>query len=441
MKVSSITSNNLLHVVKKKLINAQELNNYLKSNPKCSRRIGSLPFDFFSQISNQNKSKITQLVGDVFENFALQTASIEETSSIYIYAIEKITKDMVQSLKTLLNRDDIKSSYVNSGSYKNCQRLDIGNYSYALSTFKKYPIFDYRGYFRSSHGKGNEPQNIFTTYHRYSKGRVCRPFLANISGEKDEGGFILSKFIDSKHDEKVSRGPFLTNRSFLKNIDQLGNSINGIFIEAGGFIQNKKYINDIKLRKNWQKFASCLDNNIEFLNKSSAGEIESSFIIALENGLDLQDKKMVNEFIDKLPQEKQKMAHKIAKQASRIDLLKQKAIQEGNFDKIKTLLKEDLCDLYNFEKYSTEFGENTSKENIFNNYPKLLTKIIEIDNVPTLKEMLFLIESHYCCIDIDLTKYYSKKDVKDLLANHYDEVKNLYAFTFLNESFKLNKNP
>ena len=57
----NIPPKNLI-TVKKKLINAQELNNYLKSNPKCSRRIGSLPFDFFSQISNQNKSIVKNAI-------------------------------------------------------------------------------------------------------------------------------------------------------------------------------------------------------------------------------------------------------------------------------------------------------------------------------------------------------------------------------------------
>ena len=149
---------------------------------------------------------------------------------------------MVEALKKVLNRGDVKSSYIDSGSFKNCHKLDVGEYSYALSTFKKYPVFDYRGYFRESHGKGNEPQNIFTSYNKFFKGRVCRPFLANLSGEKDVGGFILSKFIDINHDKKEEQGPFITNRSFLRNNDPKGNSINGIFIEAGGFVQNKKYI-------------------------------------------------------------------------------------------------------------------------------------------------------------------------------------------------------
>ena len=440
MKTQGIETHNLLHVVKKRLVNAHEINQYLKSNPDVKRNIGSLPIDFFAYIPQENRSFITKEIADIFEKFSTETEDLENPNNVYVYSIQKIAENMVQRLKEVLNRTDIKSSYVDSGSFKNCQKIEIGNFAYALSTFKKFPLFDPRGYFRDSHGKGNEPQNIFTSYYNYSKGRVCRPFLAKISAEKDSGSFILSKFIDDTHEKKCDRGNFISNRSFLRNIDVLGNSINGIFIEAGGFIENKKYINDRNLRKTWQKFASCLDSNVTLLNKANANRVQDDMLKAIDNGLNIYEENSVQSYLENLPKTEQSLARKLIKQARRITELKQKSIEEGSFGQISSLLKEDLCDLYSFETYSLEFNEKSNPIDIYKDYPRLLAQILGINNAPSLKEMLFLLDSHCCCVDIDLTKYYTRKDVKDLLTNNFQEIKNLFSFEYLENCFGINPN-
>lgn len=435
MKIQGIETHNLLHVVKKRMVNAHEINQYIKSNPNAKRNIGSLPVDFFSKIPQENKAIITQKISDIFEKFSIETEDIENTSNIYIYSIKQITENMVNKLKEVLNRTDIKSSYVDSGSFKNCQKIEIGDFAYALSTFKKFPIFDPRGYFRDSHGKGNEPQCIFTSYYNYSKGRVCKPFLAKISAEHESGSFILSKFIDDTHDKKIDRGNFITNRSFLRNIDTLGNSINGIFIEAGGFIENKRYIPDKNLRKTWQIFANHLDSNVTLLKKDNANAVQDSILKAMDNGLDISNKEKLQAFISCLKKEEQSIAHKLIKHAIKIKDLKEKFIKEGSYEQICSLLKEDLCDLYDFETYSQEFNETLDPINIYKGYPRLLAQILEINNAPKLKEMLFLLDSHCCSIDIDLTKYYTRKDVKEVLTNNLQEIKNLFSFEYLENCF------
>lgn len=436
MKTQAITAKNLLHVFKKKLINAQELNTFLKLNPGTSRRVGSLPVDFFSNIKNNSRSEITQKVGDIFEKFSIDTALVEETHDIYLYGIKNAAENMVSALKSLLNRDDIETNYVDSGSFKNCQRLKVGNFSYALATFKKYPLFDIRGYFRESHGKGNEPQNIFTSYNRFSQGRVCRPFLANLSAENDEGGFILSKFIDNDHSKKNNLGIFLYNRSYLKNIDSLGNSINGIFIEAGGFIPNKKYIKDPQLRYHWKKFAECLDNNSQLLEKSNANDIQDKLIKAIENTTEADRTQALIDTIFELPKEESKIATKLLKQYFRIKALKTEAQKNGSWNEIQKLLKEDLMDLFPFDEFSFEFNEAQNVSEIYKGYPRLLTKELGIDNLPSLKDLLFLLDDHGGFVEFDFTKYYTIKEIKDLFAVDYDTVKGLYSFQDLQDYLK-----
>lgn len=90
-------------------------------------------------------------------------------------------------------------------------------------------------------------------FKRGSHGRFVKPFLANLSGMYDAGGYILSKFIDENHPKKTELGTFLAERAFVYNTDP--NIIRGISIESGGCIYNKKYIKDAKLRALWTKFA------------------------------------------------------------------------------------------------------------------------------------------------------------------------------------------
>ncbi len=430
MRTEIITSNNLLHIFKKRLVNAQQLNNYLKTKSDSIRRIGTLPVDFFQKIDKNERSKATQNIGDIFERFAIETEFLDENSNfcdseMYTGARKK----MVDSLKEILHRNDIESCYVDSGSFKNCHKLTIGKFSYALSTFKKYPLYDPKGYFRKSHGKGNEPQNIFTVYKRFSQGRICKPFLANLSGEKSEGGFILSKFIEPEHDKKVELGSFQKARSYVKNTDTSGNTINGIFIEAGGFEPNERYIEDFNLRILHKKFAECLDANINLLKSPLANKVQFDLLNIANSEIPLNSLNY--------SKEEQKIIKKLIKHLKRIQTLIIEASNKGHLDSVKNLLSEDLRYLYPFNEYSIEFYGNDEVTEAYKGYPLLLSNALGINNVPDIKTMLNMLEEDFCIAEVDFAKYYGKNEIQKFLSNHRNEVKHMQAYKILVDSFKV----
>lgn len=433
MKTSTISSNNLLHVFKRKLVNAHELNSYMMNNPNTSRRVGSLPIDFFKYIPNAKKSDITQQVADVFEAFSIASEEVDEP---YSFGVTDVAQKMVESLKKILNRGDIETSYVGSGSFKNCQKIKVGKFSYALSTFKKHPVFDERGYFRTSHGKGNEPQAIFTAYKRYSQGRICRPFIVNLSSEKDDGGFILSKFIDANSPGKVEQGFFQTNRKIFKNIDIRGNSVNGIFIEAGGFIPNKKYISDRDVRNILQDFAICFDNNIELLKNPKANELQQVIYENLENRIDIFDQNNFNTLMQSLTKEEGRIARKLLKNMATIKYLKDNTNPEI-YSEIRNLLQKDLAEAFPFDMYSEEFCPEKTHAEIYNGYPLLLAKEMGIDNRPDFEDMCYFLADSLGCVDIDLSKYYSKNEILDFISKNTLRLKNMFIYDFLIENLEL----
>ena len=437
MKAQGIARQNLLHIAKRRLINAQEVNSLLKTMPENQRKLGSLPYDFLERFPKSARTEITKNVADVFENFSKEATEAEDSNDMYVYAIKNPAEKMVEKLKEILKRDDIKTSYVDSGSFKNCQKLVVGDYAYALSTFKKYPIYDARGYFREAHGKGNEAQAIFTAYKRFSQGRVCRPFLSSLSGEHEEGGFILSKFIDSLHPKKVERGKFAQSRDALKNIDTLGNSIQGIFIEAGGFVYNKKHIQNPEVRKGWKELAYCMDRNIELLNSPIANEVQGLLVMGIDGGLDICDKDILNSIIENEPIHRQKIARKLVKNIERARTIKNEAIKNGTYDKIKQLLKEDLCEFYPYEKYSPEFSEKHDIDDIYEGYPRLMAYELQINNVPKLLDMLELMEDSYCMVDMNLTKFYTLKDAMAIFSGDISKIKDWESFKIMAKTFNL----
>ena len=225
--------------IKKEYITAEKLNRFRAKIPDGERRIGSLPYDWIKRIEKDKISDITRSACDVFEKFSIE---IEDISNRYTGKVDKLENlkqaqsALLQSLQKILKRKDIDITYVGSGSLKHCQRLDVGKYSYAVSTFKSEKSANrlFSDYFCRGHGKGNEPQSLFTLFKRGSHGRFVKPFLANLSGMYDAGGYILSKFIDENHPKKTELGTFLAERAFVYNTDP--NIIRGISIESGGCI-------------------------------------------------------------------------------------------------------------------------------------------------------------------------------------------------------------
>ncbi len=119
-----IKSNNLLHVFKHNYVSPAELSEFLKANPNVERRIGCLPSDWLKNINKNDIPRITELVNDIFEK-----------SSLELYS-KSIGANITKTLDKLLKRSDIKIECAGTGSFKQCHKLTVGDYSYALSFFK-----------------------------------------------------------------------------------------------------------------------------------------------------------------------------------------------------------------------------------------------------------------------------------------------------------------
>ena len=397
-----VSTEKILHLrtIKKEYITAEKLNRFRAKIPDGERRIGSLSYDWIKRIEKDKISDITRSACDVFEKFSIE---IEDISNRYTGKVDKLENlkqaqsALLQSLQKILKRDDIDITYVGSGSLKHCQRLDVGKHSYAISTFKSEKSANrlFSDYFCRGHGKGNEPQSLFTLFKRGSHGRFVKPFLANLSGMYDAGGYILSKFIDENHPKKTELGTFLAERAFVYNTDP--NIIRGISIESGGCIYNKKYIKDAKLRALWTKFAGILDGNIRLLKENkSAVKIQ---------GFMLQGKEL-----NAVSMEERRAAAKLARSLNKIKKLK---AQQG-YDEVKELLKKDFVDLFPYDEHSVEFGRMISW------YPALLAKELGINNVPDFEDMTAISADHFDKVKIRFADYYPKSQIVEWLKENYD---------------------
>lgn len=396
-----------LQTFKREYIPAERLVGFLSKSPNADRRIGALPYDWIKVVDRENIPDITRQTGDVFERFSKE---IDEVTSKEDVKLLTAQQKLAAALKNILRRSDIRVSYAGNGSLKHCQRLDVGDYSYAFSTFKsedtaRKPFADY---FYTGHGRGNEPQTIFTAYRRYSHGRIAKPFMANLCGVNDDGGYILSKFIDENHSPKQKFGVVEKQRKYMLNTDP--NYIFGINIEAGGCIPNNKYIEDAQTRNIWLRFAKIIDSTVNFLKKNETNaRVHQSLINLVEQGKDI-----CSLDINTLPESDRKIAFRIVKSMKKVREYKEELIHEGKYEKIRELLNEDMIDSFPYDVYAKEFGGYAPQW-----YPALLADELAISNVPDLDTMMSLSAKYNDMVKIDFAKHYSKAQILEWINTYY----------------------
>ena len=449
---------NLLHWVKKECTNAQTMNKFLLTNPSTERRIGALPVEWVKDIPKAERSSVTQQIHDAFQRFSSNTAEIRGDNYYDYFAghAEDFVPEqnkLLDMLKNFLKRDDISIQYIDSGQLKNCSKITVGDKSYALSTFRRH-CTKFNDYFEPTQGRGYEPQMLFTAYKRGSHGRYAKPFMANVSSEKDDGGYILSKYIEENHPPKKYKSDLLRSREYTKNGDTKSNdrfvtehnTINGICIEAGGVLDNSsRYLSNPQEREIWYNLANKLNSEVELLSKIT--EINgkrvnmqkiSDYLLQLKNnGVDLctSDSRSI---LKELTAEEQKAAIKYIRILKKTRALKNELIQQGQFEKYQTMLNEDLrlnfrlCD--SSRKYSNSHLEDIQE------FPQLIADELDISNTPTI-ESLFHWVDRGIVKEKALTDLFTEAQLKDYITKNYDtkSIEYCKSTTYLSKIFDISR--
>ena len=273
---SAPTTKKMYHLAKKRVICAKKLTSYYKANPEVSQRLGALPVDWFANVGQKERGVLTDQVCRCFEKFAEDTKDFEDlvfpvrTKQHLLMIQERFApkyKELVGNLSTLLNRNDVSVDYEGAGAYKMCSRLTVGDYSYALSTFKdKGCGHQFKDYFMYCHGRGMEPQHVFVNYKRSPHGRFAKPFISKVCLPEDKDGFILSQYVTYNCKNKKPRGDFSSSRDFFSDIDW-HNRYGEVSFESGGRFPYAAYIKNPQERFIWHRFTGILDGNISDLMK------------------------------------------------------------------------------------------------------------------------------------------------------------------------------
>ncbi len=414
-----------LQTIKREYIPAERLVQFLSLTPNVDRRIGSLPYDWIKTSGKSQIPDITRRTGDVFEKFAKEIDDIPDNASNEV-KLKTAQQALVGALRKILGREDIKISYAGNGALKHCQRLDVGNYSYAFSTFKSKEAArkQFSDYFHKGQGRGNEPQTIFIAYNRDSHGRWAKPFMANMSGADDKGGFILSKFIDSNYPAKRRFGSMEKQRKYIYNFDP--NYIHGVCIEAGGCVPNKKYIQNSKERDIWLRFAKIIDGQVALLKKREHNaEVYQILVNASRSGEDI-----VQFDTGIFSKEERKVADRVIRTLVKVRELKEKLTQEGKFENIRKLLNEDMIDAFPYSVYSEEFGSWAAKW-----YPHLIADELGISNAPELDEMMSISSEYNDEVKINFAKHYPKSEVIKWLQDNLVPERDVKLFENLQEQY------
>ena len=358
-----LVTKNLYHRAKNRYISAEALDIFCRTFPDADKRLGALPYNWVKDIAKEEIPALTIRCDEAFKNFSSEVAEItEKVTGYFNYKnFDKSIEKLTNILKTLLKRDDISISYVGHGRIKHCHKIQVGDYSYALSTYMHPDKLElmFANYFNGYHGRGEESQNIFMRYKRGSHGRTARPFMSRVSDKTEKtGGYILSKFIESDHSEKIPLGKWQTRRQFIRDEDA-HNTKNGISIEAGGCKANSCYISNPQLRANWSSFAKILDElsgpvNITRLEQKSVIDLLSK---ARENNIDILDKEFLAS-IDFLPENHLKFVKKIIKRVKTLRKLRNRLEKQGKYEPVKELLKKDFEAMYPENFYAKKISEN-----------------------------------------------------------------------------------
>lgn len=433
---------NLLHWFKHKSIGAEKLNKYLELFPETNRNVGALPYDWVKDFPPERRAKITELVQDSFSSFSKETAHVAGKSPSLGWRLvnpnefKEAQKMLVEKLKKILNREDIKIAHAGTGALKNSHRLDVGEYSYALSGFRAPSVAKkgFGNYFTKAHGRGNEPSNFITAYNKGAHGRFVKPFTVKVSDTKDEGGYVLSKFVDKQ--KKVPIGEIQESRGYFLNLDRSDDTINNINTDIGGCVANARHIKNKGVKNSWHYFAKMFDINSARLKTPKAQMVQKRLLEDKLKGMDILAPDYINQ--SGLKGEDKDIAVKLLRSLRKTRIQKEKLIKESQFEKVKKLIEEDLSFVYSGKKDVKEEISNFVQK--FETYPRLLADELGVSPAPVIENWASLYQKYGTTCDISLKHCFSKKDIIELLDKQYINWRNNDALIAkLKSDFKLGK--
>lgn len=419
MNINTHYPKNFYHFIKKHNLNQKNLCDYLNTYPNTNRVIGSLPYDWIKSVPKNEIPQMLENIAQSFSKFSEMLSQIH-TKKNQFQAIrgakvrmKKFQKQLTKELSEILKRNDISIEYENSGSFKHCHKLSVGDYKYALSTFiSKGNEFDY--FNELNQGKGYEPQNSFTIYKNGEHGRWVKPFIAKIARENDSDGFILSKFIDSTRKAKFFQGIFERKHLKIKNNDYGSrNLVQGICCDIGGCVFNSEFINDKELKKLWQELARKFDEINSMLPKYTSfdniisRDIDNNVNIFNEHYIDWISWKYIiskkNKVVFKTLIKNLEYASNISKNAEAKGL-KEELIKIFNKDLQNEFPYKDECWYGLEDKY----------------YSKAFTKILGISNKLDPKDVVLSYE-HLPSFDVQTD--YTQAEIIEGMRAAWDEIK------------------
>ena len=373
VKINFINSKNLYHVVKKRSLNQNELSAYLITHPEFNRLMGALPYDWLKAVQNNDIKSLSENVAAAFSKFAQNISDIHTKIGFEVIRgaklrFKKFQNVLEQELKNLLQRQDISVGYTESGAYKHCHKITVGDYDYALSTF-----IENENYFNNLvQGKGYEPQNIFTLYRNGEHGRWVKPFFSKVAGKSDTDGFILSKFIDNSRPKKSAQGTFERKHLKVKNNDYASrNTINGVYIDTGGSVLNENYIENKELRILWLELARVFDRLNGIFENYKYRRFDRLLVKDMNNGIDIFDKYYLERYI--LSPSQKRLISAILKNLKSAMKLKNKAKDKNLLASVRDIFDRDLQGEFPYleEIWGTQDGRY---------YSKSFTKLLGISN-------------------------------------------------------------
>lgn len=294
--------------------------------------MGSLPCDWFQKYDRNQYAKLTRQVDRLFRRFAK------------LYSLERTTAEkfnLQKKLAKLLKRDDVKINYEGQGGFKVCQKLTVGNYSYALLTFKKEGPLERDTLL--GHGALVEPCRIFNYYRCESQGRVAKPFMTrfvNNSKTLDFDGYMLMKYIDEADTmrAKVELPDYQRDFSRFKEIsdNHEGNVINGIRTDIGRLEENPNAMASSEFRQNLYAFlAKTKSTRLTLRAKTPEEKLAASKALNFVHELMFEGKDIYNmdlrEVMTDLNELEQRYVIKTVRALKKAHKLKLKFMERGEY--------------------------------------------------------------------------------------------------------------
>ena len=386
---------NFYHYIKKHNLNQKELCEYLNAYPKTNRVIGSLPYDWIKSFPKNEIPQILENVAQSFSKFSQALTSIHTKDRFEAIRgakvrMKKFQKQLQRELSEILRRDDVSVEYENSGSFKHCHKLSIGDYKYALSTFIDNDGWidkNFSDYFNEyNQGKGYEPQNSFTLYKNGEHGRWIKPFIAKIARENDFDGFILSKFVEPTRKSKFLQGIFERKHLKIKNDDYgMRNLVRGMYCDTGGSAFNADFIENKELRKLWQGLARRFDETNAIFQKYKYRSLDNIVSKDIDNNVNIFDKNYLKNLSWRyVLSKKDKIVLKtLIKNLNYASNMKKEAEAKGLTKELITIFNKDLRQEF---PYRDECWNGLEEKY----YSKSFTKTLGISNKLEPKDLVVL---------------------------------------------------